>query len=82
VKVDGYGTNLPYIFSSGSYDTTLIKYPNSAKANADGTHLLHVKTGLITGIVESQLGLIVWDTVKAITEADFRITLLPHKILD
>lgn len=87
VKVDGrkindYGTNLPYMESSGKYDTTLFKYPNSAKANRDGKHKVHVKAGLIDGIVESQEGLIEWGSIQAISEVDFVINLLPHKIVD
>ncbi len=81
-KVNGFGTNLPYMESSGLYETTLFEYPNSAKANKDGKHKVHVKAGLITGIVEKELGLITWGKVKAITEADFVINLLPHKIVD
>ncbi|MGB9176490.1 MAG: hypothetical protein WCB46_07120 [Methanoregula sp.] len=81
-KIDGFGTNLPYQEKSGVYDTTLFKYPNWTKANSDGTHKVHVKAGLITGIAESQLGLITWGKVKAITEADFTIKLLPHEIID
>jgi hypothetical protein len=75
VLVDGFGTNLPYVFTSGTYDTTLFKYPNTAAASTPGPHQVHVKVGLITGIVEKQLGLVVWDSVKGISEADFTITL-------
>lgn len=82
VKMDDYGTNLPYMESSGVYDTTLFEYPGSAKANEDGEHNVHVKSGLITGIVENQLGLVDWAKVQAYSEADFTITLLPHKIVD
>jgi hypothetical protein len=66
----------------GVYDTTLFKYPNWAQANRDGTHNIHVKAGLITGIAESQLGLITWGQVKGIRETDFTIKLLPHEITD
>lgn len=79
-KVDDYGTNLPYMETSGNYDTTLFKYPNSAKANKNGKHKVHVKYGLIAGVVESQEGLIEWGDIQAIGEADFIINLLPHKI--
>ena len=78
-KVDDFGTNLPYMENGGVYDCPLFKYPNSAKANKKGAHKVHVKAGLITGGVDSQLGLVTWGKVKAITEADFVINLLPHK---
>ena len=80
--IEGYGTNLAYQESSGVYDTILFKYPNWAKANTDGPHKVHVKAGVITGIAEAQLGLVTWGKVKAITEADFTIKLLPHEITD
>jgi hypothetical protein len=85
-KIDGFGTNLPYLSSGGLYDTTLFEYPGTAKANKDGKHKVHVKAGIITGIVEGNtngknegLGLKTWGEVKGITEADFVINLLPHK---
>lgn len=82
VKVDDFGTNLPYMESSGVYDTVLFKYPNSVKAMRDGNHTIHVQAGLITGIVEKELGLIEWGKVKAHTAADFTIKLLPHERAD
>jgi len=82
VKIDDFGTNLPYMETSGVYDTTLFKYPNSARANKDGVHKVHVKAGLITGIVESQADLIEWKAVEATSESLFFIKLLPHKIVD
>lgn len=75
-KVDDYGTNLPYMESSGVYDTTLFKYPNSARANKLGKHKIHVKCGLITNIVESKEGLTVWKQAEAVSEADFIINLI------
>lgn len=88
-KVDDFGTNLPYMENGGVYDTTLFKYPNSAKANKDGAHKVHIRAGLITGIVEGNtkgrnegLGLTKWGEVKAIVEKDFVVELLPHKIVD
>jgi hypothetical protein len=88
-KVDDFGTNLPYMENGGVYDTTLFKYPGSAKANKDGIHKVHIRAGLITGIVEGNtkgrnegLGLTKWGEVKAIVEKDFVIELLPHKIVD
>ena len=87
VSVDGkvlndYGTGLPYGIGEGEYDTTLFKYPNSARANKDGLHKVHVEYALITGIAESALGLIEWGKMTAKGTADFTITLLPHKIRD
>jgi len=79
-KIDGYGTNLPYIFTSGSYDTTLFRWPGSARANKPGQHIISGKVGLITGIVESQLGLLEWDKIKAVTEFRFAVNLLPNKL--
>jgi hypothetical protein len=81
-KVDGYGTGLPYGIGEGEYDTILFKYPNTAKANKDGIHKVHVEYALITGIAESQLGLLEWGKMTAKGTADFTITLLPHKIQD
>lgn len=81
-KVDDYGTNLPYASGTGTMDPTLFKYPNSARANKDGLHKVHVDYALITGIAESQLGLLEWGELKAKGSADFEITLLPHKIQD
>lgn len=78
-KVDGYGTNLPYMESSGVYDTILFRYPNSAKANKDGKHEVYVKAGVITAITESQIGLIDWGKVRGVTSETFVINLLPHK---
>jgi hypothetical protein len=80
--LDDYGTGLPYGIGEGTYDTTLFKYPNSARANKDGPHKVHVEYALITGIAESQLGLLEWGELKAKGTADFTITLLPHKITD
>lgn len=85
VSVDGnvlsdYGTGLPYGIGEGEYDTTLFKYPNSAKANKDGLHKVHVDYALITGIAESALGLLEWGEMTAKGTADFTITLLPHKL--
>jgi hypothetical protein len=40
---------------------------------------VHVEYGMITGIAESQLGLLNWGKVKGATTADFLIRLLPHK---
>jgi hypothetical protein len=82
VKIDDFGTNLPYMETSGIYDTTLFKYPNSARANKDGIHRVYVKAGLITGIVESQKDLIEWDAIENTCESLFFIKLLPHKIVD
>lgn len=87
VSVDGkvlndYGTGLPYGIGEGEYDTTLFKYPNSAKANKDGKHPVHVEYALITGIAESALGLLEWGEMTAKGTADFTITLLPHKTRD
>jgi hypothetical protein len=87
VTLDGkvmndYGTGLPYGIGEGDYDTTLFKYPGSAKANKDGVHKLHVDYALITGIAESALGLLEWGELKAKGSADFEIELLPHKIQD
>jgi hypothetical protein len=82
VKIDDFGTNLPYMETSGIYDTTLFKYPNSARANKDGIHRVYVKAGLITGIVESQEDLIEWDAIENTSESLFFIKLLPHKIVD
>jgi hypothetical protein len=73
------GTNLPYESTTGTYDTVLMKYPNSARANTPGRHKVHVEYGMITGIAESQLGLLNWGKVKGATTADFLIRLLPHK---
>ena len=91
-RVDGYGTNLPYMENGGVYDCPLFNYndiENTASANKDGDHKIHVKAGLITGIVEGNtkgrnegLGLVKWGKVKAIVEKDFVIELLPHKIVD
>lgn len=88
-KLNDYGTNLPYMESGGVYDTTLFRWPNGAKQNKDGKHKIHVKAGVITGIVEGNtngknegLGLVKWGEVKAITEADFVVNLLPHKITE
>ena len=80
VKVDDYGTNLPYLEKSGIFDTILFKYPNTAKANRDGTHVIFVRAGLIVGIVEKELGMVVWGKVKGYTEAEFKIKLNPHQI--
>ncbi len=82
VKIDDFGTNLPYMETSGIYDTTLFKYPNSARANKDGIHRVYIKAGLITGIVESQKDLIEWDAIENTSESLFFIKLLPHKIVD
>ena len=82
VKVDDYGTNLPYMEKSGVYDTTLFRWPNSAKANRDGMHSVQVKAGLITGIVEKELGMITWGKVKAVTSEVFRVNLLKHQTVD
>jgi len=86
-RVDGFGTNLPYVENGGVYDTTLFKYPNWVRANRDGIHKIHVKAGIITGIVEGNtngknegLGLVKWGEVKAIVEKDFIIELKPHKL--
>jgi hypothetical protein len=78
--LDDYGTGLPYGIGKGEHDTTLFKYPNGAKQNKDGPHKVHVDYALITGIAESQLGLIEWGKMTAKGTADFIITLLPHKI--
>jgi hypothetical protein len=78
--IDDYGSGLPYGSGAGTMDPTLFKYPNSAKANKDGTHQVHVDYALITGITESQLGLVEWGKFTAKGSADFEITLLPHKI--
>lgn len=78
--IDGYGTGLPYGIGEGEHDTVLFKYPGSAKANKDGVHKVHVDYALITGIAESQLGLLEWGELKAKGSADFEITLLPHKL--
>jgi hypothetical protein len=83
--IDDYGTGLPYGIGEGEYDTTLFNYndvPNTAKANKDGPHKVHVEYALITGITESQLGLLEWGELKSKGTADFVITLLPHKITD
>jgi hypothetical protein len=83
--IDDYGTGLPYGIGEGDYDTTLFNYndvPNTAKANKDGVHKLHVDYALITGIAESALGLLEWGELKAKGSADFEIELLPHKIQD
>ena len=77
--VQEFGTNLPYETTTGTYDTVLMKYPNSARANTPGRHKIHVEYGMITGIAESQLGLLNWGTIKGATTADFLIRLLPHK---
>lgn len=73
------GTNLPYDATTGIYDTVLFKYPNSARANVPGRHKVHVEYGMITGIVESSLGLLDWGKVRGATTADFLIRLLPKK---
>jgi hypothetical protein len=78
--INDYGTGLPYGIGVGTHDTTLFKYPNSAKANKDGVHPVHVDYALITGIAESQLGLLEWGELKAKGSADFEIKLLPHKL--
>ena len=80
--LNAYGTGLPYGIGEGEHDTTLFKYPGSAKANKDGVHKLHVDYALITGIAESALGLLEWGELKAKGSADFEIELLPHKIQD
>jgi hypothetical protein len=77
--IQEFGTNLPYETTTGTYDTVLFKYPNSARANTPGRHKVHVEYGMITGIAESQLGLLNWGKVKGATTADFLIRLLPHK---
>lgn len=74
------GSNLPYGATEGYYDIPIFWYPNSAAANKDGKHKVHVEYGVITGITESQLGLLLWGKVKSATSADFLIRLLPHKI--
>jgi len=88
-KLDKYGTNLPYMSNGGVYETTLFEYPGEAKFNKDGKHKVHVKAGVITGIVEGNtkgknegLGLKTWGQVKNIVEKDFVIELKPHKIVD
>jgi len=78
IKLDEYGTNLPYMETSGKYDTVLFRYPNSAKANRAGVHKIHVKCGLISGIVEAS-EITEWKEVEAISEADFYIKLNPNK---
>ena len=77
--VQEFGTNLPYETTTGTYDTVLMKYPNSARANTPGRHKVHVEYGMITGIAESQLGLLNWGGIKGATTADFLIRLLPKK---
>jgi len=77
-QIDGYGTGTPYGSIEGIYDTTLFRYPGTARANKDGQHKVHVEYGLITGIAENALGLLDWGKVKSIGSADFTITLLPH----
>jgi hypothetical protein len=79
-QIDGYGTGTPYGAKEGIYDTTLFRYPGSARTNKDGPHKVHVEYGLITGIVENALGLLDWGKVKSIGSADFTITLLPHTV--
>lgn len=79
-RVVEQGSNLPYGATEGYYDIPIFRYPNTAAANKDGKHKVHVEYGLITGITESQLGLLQWGNVKAATSADFLIRLLPHKI--
>lgn len=76
VMVNEYGTNLPYETNAGNYDTVLFRYPNSAKANKDGLHKVHVEFGMIPNIVESSYK-VVWDDVVAPGEADFEIELTP-----
>ena len=80
--LDEYGTGLPYNTGWGSYDTVLFRYPNGAKQNKDGVHKVHVEYALITGIAESQLGLLEWGkfTESSKGTADFTIRLLPHKL--
>jgi hypothetical protein len=78
IKVDDYGTNLPPLEGSGDYDTTLFKYPNSAKANKLGKHIIKVKAGLIDGLVEVSSET-KWKPAKAISEASFVITLVRNK---
>lgn len=82
IKIDDFGTNLPYMESSGVYDTTLFEWPGSNKANRDGNHRVEIKAGLITGIVEKELGMVVWGKVKAVTHAVFNVKLLKHEIVD
>lgn len=72
-------TNLPYGTFKGNYDTVLFKYPNGARWNKTGNHLLHVEYWLYTGITESQLGLLDTGTPRSVDEADFYIKLLPYK---
>lgn len=76
VKVDKYGTNLPYQETSGKYTTILFKYPNSAKANKKGDHKVRVKYGLISGIIESKEDLVNWKDAEAVGEATFVIKLI------
>lgn len=77
-----FGTNLPYMSGEGYVDPVLIKYPSSARANRDGRHKLVVEYGVITGITESQIGLLTWGKLQATKVSEFTITLLPHKITD
>lgn len=79
-QIDGYGTGTPYGSIEGIYDTTLFRYPGTARANKDGPHKVHVEYGLITGIAENALGLLDWGKVKSIGSSDFTITLLPHTV--
>jgi len=69
------GTNIPVETNSGFYDTILLHYPNSAKANKLGKHKIRVVCGLIPNIVLSKEGLVDWKPAQAISEANFVINL-------
>lgn len=77
-KVDDYGTNLPAIEGSGDYDTTLFKYPGTAKANKIGKHVVKVKAGLIDGLVLESTAT-KWKEAQALSEATFVINLVKTK---
>lgn len=74
--VEGYGTGLPYEKGEGSYETILFKYPNGAKNNKAGWHIVDISYALITGIAEKGLGLIDWGQLKSKKEVRFGIKLV------
>jgi hypothetical protein len=78
VKMDDFGTNLPSGENSGNYDTTLFRYPNSAKANKVGRHVVKVKCGLIDELVPVSENT-KWKAAQAISEAQFIINLTNNK---
>lgn len=74
IKLGTFNNTLPTLPLEGNIDTTLFRWPGTAKANKLGKHIVNVKTGMIDKFMENSK-MIIEDTVDLVDDVTFTVTL-------